>query len=209
MKLLENLQWRYATKKFDPAKKVPGEQLEQLKEAVQLSASSYGLQLYKVLIIEDKVLREQLKPASWNQSQITDASELFVFCNYTTVKDEHIDDHIRLKARIRKQEPGELKNYGDFIKTKLAERSDHEIQNWTARQCYIALGNLLAACGELQIDACPIEGFEPDRYNEILGLNEKGLNATVIAAIGYRSEEDQSQYAPKVRKPMELLFEEK
>ncbi len=102
-----------------------------------------------------------------------------------------------------------LKGYGDFIKGKLAEKSAVGLDHWTARQTYIALGNLLAACAELKIDACPMEGFEPEMYNEILGLTEEGLYAAVIATIGYRSEEDQTQHAKKVRKPMSSLFEVK
>ena len=207
MELIKHLQWRYATKKFDPTQQVSGENLEKIKEAIQLSASSYGLQLYKVLVIKDKTTRETLRPASWGQSQITDASHLFVFCNYSEIKDEHIDEYVQLKADIQNADPDRLKGYGDFIKSKLGEQTTAEKNHWTARQTYIALGNLLAACAELKIDACPMEGFDPEKYNEILGLSEKGLNAAVIATIGYRSREDQTQDAKKVRKPMGSLFE--
>lgn len=209
MEFIKNLEWRYATKKFDTQKKVSPEDLEKIKEAIQLSASSYGLQLYKVLIIEDEETRERLKPASWGQSQITDASHLLVFCNYAKVSNEQIDEFIELKARVQGIAVDNIKGYGEFIKGKLAEQSPLQVDHWTARQTYIALGNLLAACAELKIDACPMEGFEPEKYNEILGLTEKGLSAAVIATIGYRSEEDQTQHAKKVRKPLELLFEVK
>lgn len=207
MDLIKNLKWRYATKKFDPNKKINTEDLAKIKEVIQLSASSYGLQLYKVLIIENAELREKLKPASWGQSQITDASQVIVFCNYTDVKDEHIDAYIDLKANSLGIAADELKGYGDFIKGKMGEITTEQKSQWTARQTYIALGNLLAACAELNIDACPMEGFEVQQYDEILGLSAKGLSAALVATIGYRSSEDDTQHAPKVRKPANLLFE--
>ena len=207
MRLIEDLNWRYATKKFDPDIKVNAQDLEKIKQAVQLSASSYGLQLYKVLIIEDQGLREKLKPVSWNQDQITDASHLFVFCNYITISDGLIDDYMKLNAVKREVGLDTLQGYGNFIKEKIAEKSDAEKQEWTARQTYLALANLLTACAELKIDACPMEGFEPEKYNDILGLTDKRICASVIAPIGYRSAEDKSQQLTKVRKPLEVLFE--
>lgn len=207
MELLKHLNWRYATKKFDITKKVSPEKLEKLKEAVQLSVSSYGLQLYKVLIIENLEIREQLKPVSWNQSQITDASHLFVFCNYTDASPKAIDDFIKQTAETRNLDLDRLNGYGDFIKTKLAEKTQEEKTSWLKSQTYLALGNLLNACAELKIDACPMEGFEPEVYNKILGLDQLGLNAAVIASIGYRHHDDHTIGQQKVRKPMELLFE--
>ena len=208
MELLKNLEWRYATKKFNPEKKVSSSDLEKLKRAIQLSVSSYGLQLYKVFIIEDIELRKKLKPVSWNQNQITDASHLFVFCNYNRVNSKDIDTFIRQTADSRNTEYEKLAGYGDFIKMKLDEKSDAEQTNWLERQPYLALSNLLIACAELGIDACPMEGFEVEEYNNILDFEEKGLNACVIATVGYRMPDDRSQHMPKVRKPMHLLFEE-
>ncbi|MEO1049722.1 MAG: NAD(P)H-dependent oxidoreductase [Bacteroidota bacterium] len=207
MELIENLKWRYATKKFDATKKVSAEDLEKIKEAIQLSASSYGLQLYKVLIIEDAELREKLKPAAWGQSQVTDASQLIVFCNYKQVEDQHIDEYLTLKAETQSLDVANLAGYGDFMKSKIGALSAEQQNAWTARQTYLALGNLLTVCSALKIDACPMEGFEPDQFDEILGLSEKNLNAAVIATIGYRSEEDATQHGPKVRKSAEALFE--
>lgn len=207
MEFLKNLKWRYATKKFDTSKKVSEYNLEKLKEAIQLSVSSYGLQLYKVLIIENSEIREQLKPVSWNQSQITDASHLFVFCNYTNVTDDAIDYFIKKTAETRNIDLDRLNGYGDFIKTKLAEKSIEEKTSWLKSQTYIALGNLLNACAELKIDACPMEGFEAEAYNKILKLEAQGLNAAVIAPIGYRHHEDHTIGLQKVRKPIEQLFD--
>lgn len=207
MTLLNSLKWRYATKKFDPSKKITSEQLAILKEAIQLSASSYGLQLYKVLIVENPTVRKELQPVSWGQTQIVDASHLLVFCNITIVTNEMIDEHINAKADTLKIDSANLKGYGDFMKSKIVGLPKEVLSNWTAKQTYIALGNLLAICGELQIDSCPIEGFESDKYNEILGLSERGLSAAVVAAVGYRSEDDQTQHAPKYRKTATELFE--
>ncbi|WP_378176912.1 NAD(P)H-dependent oxidoreductase [Aquimarina sp. SS2-1] len=207
MQLLKNLEWRYATKKFDSAKKISESDLEKIKKAISLSASSYGLQAYKVLIIEDPEIRKRLQPKSWGQSQIVDASQLIVFCNYTKVDEHVIDDYLKLKAGIQELNFDDLKGYGDFMKSKVTTLSDETTKAWTAKQTYIGLGNLLAACAELQIDACPMEGFEPEGYDEILGLSEKGLSAAVIATIGYRSEEDATQHNKKVRKPFSKLFE--
>ncbi|WP_253275667.1 NAD(P)H-dependent oxidoreductase [Persicobacter sp. CCB-QB2] len=175
MELIENLNWRYATKKFDATKKISSQDLDTILEAVRLSASSYGLQLYKILVIEDAELRAKLQPAAWNQSQIVDASQLIVFCNYSSVKAEHIDEYLRLKADTQGMKLEDLKAYGDFMKSKLGEFSPEAQGVWTARQTYIALGYLLNACAALRIDACPMEGFEPEKFNEILGLQERGF----------------------------------
>ncbi|MBT9186681.1 NAD(P)H-dependent oxidoreductase [Zobellia russellii] len=207
MNYIDHLKWRYATKKFDASKKIASDNLEKIKEAIQLSASSYGLQLYKVLIIENPLIREQLKTASWGQDQITDASHLIVFCNYTHVEDTHVDDFLHRTAITQNIEMNNLSDYGNFMKGKIKAMTALESFHWTVRQTYLALGNLLSACAELKIDSCPMEGFEADKYNAILGLTEKGLNAAVVATIGYRSHEDHTQHRPKVRKPLEELFE--
>ena len=208
MNLIENLKWRYATKKFDPTKKVPAKKLAYLKEAVQLSVSSYGLQLYKVLIIEDDEVRKKLKAASWDQSQITDASQLFVFCHYNERKDEHIDAYIHLTAETQNIPVSTLSGYGDFMKNSLSQKTDTEWRSWSKSQTYLALSNLLMASAELKIDACPMEGFDPAQYSDILNLEEQGLSASVLATVGYRSNEDKTQFRPKVRKPFDILFEE-
>ncbi|MBL4708822.1 MAG: NAD(P)H-dependent oxidoreductase [Flavobacteriales bacterium] len=207
MKLIENLKWRYATKKYDASKKLREEDLAKIKEVIQLSASSYGLQLFKVLDVKSTELRAELKTASWGQSQITDASQLFVFCNYADVKEEHIEEYIQLKAELQGLDINSLTAYGDFVKGKMKEKSIEEKQVWMAKQSYIALSSALAACAELKIDSTPMEGFEPDAYDKILGLKEKGLKASVVLAIGYRSDEDLSQHGKKVRKPISSIFE--
>lgn len=206
MNLIDNLEWRYATKKFDSSKKVSPENLEQIKKAIQLSASSYGLQLYKVFIIESNELREKLKSVSFGQNQITEASHLIVFCNYSVVTEKHIDEYFVLKSQTEQIDILDLKGYSDFIKADVRNKSQIEKEKWTSNQTYLALGNLLNACAELKIDACPMEGFEAKEYNKILNLDKQGLNASVIATIGYRSDDDSSQNSKKVRKSINNLF---
>lgn len=203
---IENQNWRYATKKFDATKKVSTKDLEKIKEAIRLSASSYGLQPYQVFVVENPTLRAALQPVSWGQTQIVEASHLFVFANIVNVNDNHIDDYIANISQIRGLNIVDLKQYGDFMKSKITSLPTDVKSNWTSKQVYLALANLLNAAAELKIDATPIEGFEPERYNEILGLNELGLNAAVVATIGYRHEEDATQHYPKVRKPTQELF---
>lgn len=207
MSLIENLKWRYATKKFDPLKKVSDTDLQTIKEAISLTATSYGLESYKVLVIENEEIRKQLKPASWGQPQVTDASHLLVFCNFTEVTNDHIDALVKLKSDTQGVELEKLSGYGDFMKNTIGNMPAEVVKSWTAKQTYIALGNAMAACAELQIDSCPMEGFEAAKYNEILGLSEKGMNAALVLPIGYRSEEDQTQHAKKVRKPLNEMFE--
>jgi len=207
MSLIQSLKWRYATKQFDPTKSIPAKDMQTILEAIQLTATSYGLQVFKVLNVTNKALREKLKVASWGQSQVVDASELLVFCAYTEITPEVVDTYVDNKATIQSIPPKNLEGYSGFMKSKIAEKSPEEIIEWNARQIYIALGNLLAICGELKIDACPMEGFEPEKYDELLGLKAKGLTAIVACPIGYRSKEDFTQNSPKVRRPLEELFE--
>ncbi|EAZ94891.1 hypothetical protein FBBAL38_10642 [Flavobacteria bacterium BAL38] len=204
---IENQNWRYATKKFDATKKISDKDLETLKEAIRLSSSSYGLQLYKVFIIENPELRAKLQPVSWGQSQIVDASHLLVFANIVDVQENHIDEYVQNIAATRGLSIEDLKGYSDFMKSKIVPLSVEQKSNWTAKQTYLALGNLINAAAELKIDVTPMEGFEPEKYNEILGLNELGLNASLVAPIGYRHEEDATQHYAKVRKSTKELFE--
>ena len=203
MKYTEDLNWRYATKKYDATKKVSEENISEIKEAIQLAASSYGLQPYKILDIRD----DKLQPLSWGQPQITDASHLFLFCNKLEVTNDDVDDFIEMTASERGQKAEDLKEYSDIIKSTLSNFSPEVMQAWTARQTYIALGNGLSAAAQLRVDSTPMEGFDVEAYNKKLDLNAQGYSACVLFAVGYRSEEDQLQHAAKVRKPIDTLFE--
>ena len=203
---IKNANWRYATKKFDTTKKVSKEDLETLKEAIRLSASSFGLQPYRILIIENPELRAKLQPAAWGQSQIVDASQLIVFANITNFGETEIDASIANTTKTRGLPADALKGYGDFMKSKIVTLPEDVRNTWASKQTYLALGNLMNAASELKIDVTPMEGFEPAQVNEILGLGKLGLNATLLATIGYRHEEDATQHYAKVRKSNEELF---
>ena len=202
----ENAKWRYATKKFDTTKKVSAEDLATLKEAIRLSASSFGLQLYKVIIVENPELRAKLLTASWGQTQIVDASHLLIFANQTTVENADVDHYLNNVATTRNLPIDALAGYGDFMKGSVGNMPEEVKPIWTAKQTYIALSNLLNAAAELKIDVTPMEGFVPAQYNEILGLDKLGLNAAIVATVGYRHEEDATQHYAKVRKSNEELF---
>lgn len=204
--ILENRTWRYATKKFDNTKKISSDDLELLLEATRLSASSYGLQPYHVFVITNTEIREQLKPVSWGQSQITDASHLIVFAHQTDFGGELVDDYLKNVADTRNVSMDTLNGYGDFAKSKLVDLPQKTKEEWTAKQVYIALGNLMQAAAELKIDTCPMEGFEVKAYDEILNLAGKDLTTSVVIPIGYRSSEDETQNFPKVRKTNKELF---
>ncbi|WP_428228748.1 NAD(P)H-dependent oxidoreductase [Flavobacterium sp.] len=204
--LLDNLNWRYATKKFDATKKISSEDLNTLKEAVRLSASSYGLQPYKVVIVENPEIREKLKAAAYGQTQITDASQLFIFANDLNAGAESVDAYIKNISETRGVPADALSGFADMMKGTIANLSQEAKNIWTAKQTYIALGTLLSAASELKIDATPMEGFNAAAFNEILGLDKLGLNASVIATVGYRHGEDDTQHYKKVRKSNEELF---
>jgi len=196
----EDLNWRYATKKFDSEKKISSEDLDQLLESVQLTASSYGLQPYEVIVVENPEVREKLKAEAWNQTQITEASHLVIFANLTKVTEKYVDTYLDNIAATRNMSREDLKGMEDMIKNTTLQLPQEKQDLWAAKQAYIALGNLLAAAAHMKIDACPMEGFNAEKFDEILQLENKDLTTAVIAPIGYRSAEDQYQHLAKVRK---------
>jgi nitroreductase len=205
-KIIEPLNWRYATKKFDSTKKISNEDLETIKESLRLVPSSYGLQPLKFLIIEDTSLRLRLKERSFNQAQITDASHLLVICSLTEITESYIENHIENMAQIRDVSIDSIAGFGNYMKKEILSMKKDKIAEWNAKQAYIALGHLLHTCANLRIDATPMEGFESDAYNEILNLKSMGLQAVLVCPIGYRSENDSNQFLKKVRKSKESLF---
>lgn len=207
MDILEQLNWRYAVKKFDPLKKLSEAQLERVLEATRLSASSYGLQPYKVIVVKDPAIREALKAVSWNQPQITDASHLVIFARYDELKDGHVDTYMGRIAGIRNLQRKELEGFENVVKGTVNSLSEDAAAIWTSKQAYLALGTLLTASAVEGIDACPMEGFDAAAYDRILGLKAKNLRTVVVAAIGFRADEDGMQHAKKVRQPLEDFVE--
>lgn len=205
--LIESLNWRYAVKKYDPAKKPGQADIEILKEAVRLAPSSFGLQPYHILFIEDAETRGKLRAVSFNQPQITGAACLVVFAARTQLDENYIDNYFGHVSKARGISPdGHLDRYRQSVIKTFAEKPIAVQAEWSARQAFLALGFLLSAAAQLGIDANPMEGFIPSAYDEILGLKQRGLSSVVIAGLGYRHPDDAYQYLKKVRKPAEELF---
>lgn len=201
MKLIENLNWRYATKKFSD-RKVSQEDIDSIVEATNLSASSAGLQPYRLLVIANQDLKARLGEGSFNP-QIRDSSHLIVFAAFDKMTTAHIDSYISHIATERGIPEEGLADFKNALHQMVSSRTDEEIATWAARQAYIALGTALVAAAELRIDATPMEGFDASRFDEVLELKEKGLKSVVILALGYRHEEDMFSGFKKVRLPKE------
>lgn len=206
MNIIEKLNWRYAVKKFDTNKTLTNEQINALSESVRLSASSRGLQPYRLIWVNSKDVREKLLPYSMKQTKVVEASHLLVFAIETPLEQKHIDDFVERTAKIRNQSIDDLASFKQGLDKMLKSKTNEELFQWSARQVYIALGTLLTAAAVMDIDACPMEGFAKDKYDEVLGLNEKGLKSLVIVTLGYRDSEDSYQFKQKVRKSENELF---
>jgi nitroreductase len=198
--LINTLEWRYATKKFDTTKKIDEKTWSALEQALILTPSSYGLQPWKFFIVQDMSTREKLKAASWGQSQVTDCSHHVVFVIKEKMDETHIEKFIEQTAKVRNQDISTLEGYkkmmiGDLVK---GARSA-VITEWAARQAYIALGNFMTAAAVLGVDACPFEGIDPLKYDEILGLKDSGWKTVCACPAGYRSNDDKYAEAKKVR----------
>lgn len=206
MDILAKLNTRYATKVFDSTKKVSEADMEKLLEAIRLSASSYGLQPYKVLVVEDPKIRAELRKVAWDQPQITDASALLVFAVNNETNAKSVDDFISLIAQTRNLSKESLEGYNNMMTGSLQNLNKEQVETWVSKQAYIALGFGLVSAAVLGIDTCPMEGFSGDDFDRILNLNKRGLKSKVIMAVGYRSEEDKYQHLAKVRQKKEDFF---
>lgn len=205
MDTIESLQWRYATKQFDSKKRLTQEDLNTILNAINLAPSSYGLQPFNVIVVEDPSIKEKLKPVAYNQGQITDASQIIIFAANNNISDTHIDAFLKRISKTTGAPLEALAEYKSMMKSKINTSTPDELFAWASKQCYIALGFLLTTCAQMNIDACPMEGFEPDKFDDILNLKERNLNSVVIATVGYRSSEDKYQLSPKVRKELNEL----
>ncbi|WP_245989007.1 NAD(P)H-dependent oxidoreductase [Pelobium manganitolerans] len=204
--VIESLKWRYATKSFDADKQLSESQLNILKNAVQLAPSSFGLQPYQVVVVQNKEVKQQLRTAAFNQTQLEDASHIFVFAIEKQYAAKHVDAFIANVANTRNTSVESLKGFEDLLKTTVNSRSAEELDAWNSKQAYIGLGILLETAALYNIDACPMEGFNATEFNRILGLDERNLHAVAIAAVGFRSDDDKYQHYAKVRKSYDDLF---
>ena len=205
--LMDDLQWRYATKKMDPNTPVEAEKIEAVLDAIRMAPTSSGLQPFKVMVVTDPALRKKLREASFDQSQITDSTALLVFAAWDDYTDARIEMVMQEVGAARGGVTDQLVEYYNRLKGTYVGRDAGVNFDHAARQTYIALGIALAAAAEQRIDSTPMEGFDPAQYDEILGLSEKGLRTSVIMAIGTRdADNDWLVNAPKVRRDKEKLF---
>ncbi|MBY6071122.1 NAD(P)H-dependent oxidoreductase [Marinobacter salsuginis] len=198
MNIHEALDWRYAVREFSP-EKLDGQTVETLVDAARKSASSYGLQPYKILIVESKPVRKDLLPYSYGQQKVLDCSHLIVFAAQTDIGDHTVDRYVTQFEKTRSVPAAEISGYVTHMKEALASKSQAEKQAWAHQQAYIALGTLLTAAASMRIDSCPMTGFDHNAYDDVLGLAELGLESSAIVALGYRSARDRSSGLPKVR----------
>ena len=205
MNYLEALSRRYSVKKFNN-EIIPREALHNILESGKLSASSLGLQPYKILVVESKEMKEKLIPAFYNPSQISTCSHLIVIVSKKSLDESYVNGYFRHISEVRETPPEKLDLFRNSINQHINQKTQDEIFNWAEKQSYIVLANLMYAAAMESIDTCPMEGFRPDLIEEILEINPETEKVTVTLALGYRSEEDHFQHMKKVRKPNEKLF---
>ena len=200
--LLQKLNWRYATKKFDPTRSVAPEKIERILEAIRLTASSSGLQPYEVIVITNPALRETIKPHAWNQAQVTEASHLLVFAawdNYTPERINTMFDRVNAERGFTSEG---WENYRQMLLNTYPPRDAEVNYQHAARQAYIGLGTALIAAAEEEVDSTPMEGFDPTKVDEILGLRARGLRSVILLPLGYHAQEgDWLVKLKKVRTP--------
>ena len=205
MKIIEALKWRYATKRMN-GNSIPKAKLETILKAISLAPSSFGLQPYSIIVVQDPDILEKIKPISSMQPQITEASAVLVFAAWDTLTQERIDNYITLISKVREVTQESLLPMKRVIESQLAKTEEQNF-NWNAKQAYIALGIALVAAAEENIDSTPMEGFDPEKLDEVLHLKEKGLKSVVLLALGYRDEKtDYLINLKKVRREAAKLF---
>ncbi|GAB5562608.1 MAG: NAD(P)H-dependent oxidoreductase [Synoicihabitans sp.] len=206
--LLEALNWRYATKQFDSARKIEDGIWQTLEEALILAPSSFGLQPWKFVVVKDEAVKDQLVAASWNQTQPRDCSHFVVLAVKRDIGDDHLDRYMARTAEVRGTSVESMTPFRNVIKGSLdAARKEGRLDVWQTHQIYIALGQFMAAAALVGVDTCPMEGIVPVKYDEILGLEGTGWATVVACAAGYRSENDKYATRPKVRFPTEEVIE--
>lgn len=203
MKSIQNLQWRYAVKKFDEHKFLSEEQITVLKEAFNLTATSYGLQPVKLVVVKNKDIQQQLVAHSWNQHQVLQASHLLVLCIPKKLTSKDVETYFKLVKEIRNTPDEILNPFKEFLVSEIDNKSKDELFHWMKNQAYIALGNLMTVAANEKIDSCPMEGFVPEKYDEILGLDTYNLQSVLLLPVGFRAEDDFMKDLKKVRKKTE------
>ncbi|HRH93328.1 MAG TPA: NAD(P)H-dependent oxidoreductase [Candidatus Peribacteria bacterium] len=197
----DSLRWRYATKKFDTAKKLTDAQLDELLEAANLSASSYGLQPYRLVVVKDPAIRAKIREHAWGQAQVTDASHLIVICPMRSIDEAYVAKYIDNITKTRGMPAGNLKGFHDMMVGSIKAQTPEKMAAWLKCQAYIAVGFLLSAAASAGIDACPMEGFDPAHVDVDLGLLDKNLTSAVMVPVGFRAADDESASYKKVRLP--------
>jgi nitroreductase len=205
--VVEALRWRYATKKFDPSRRIPESTWHALEQALVLSPSSMGLQPWKFIVVQEPGLREKLSAASWGQSQPVECSHFVVFAGRRGLDGTDVERHVSRTAEVRGVSRDSLKGYADMLHGGTGRGRDLGIlDTWMAHQVYIALGSFMTAASILGVDTCPMEGLEPATYDAILGLDGQGYGTLCACAAGYRSSDDKYAKLPKVRfKPEDVI----
>ncbi|OIQ38573.1 MAG: NAD(P)H-dependent oxidoreductase [Bacteroidetes bacterium MedPE-SWsnd-G1] len=203
MDSIEKLKWRYATKKFNRDKKLSNEQLDVLKNAFNLTATSYGLQPLKLLVISNQEVKDNLVEHAFNQSQVADCSHLLVICIKTDIDSNYVDRKFNLEIKERGLEPEVLSDFRAYLKKTIENQSQEDKDNAAKNQAYIALGNLMTVCALEEIDSCPMEGFLPHKFDEALNLKDKNLKSVLLLPAGFRAEDDFMSSLKKVRLPIE------
>lgn len=202
MDIIKSLQWRYATKKFDASKILSDEKLHILKQAFNLTATSFGLQTIKMVVLQDKNIRKQLVEHSFGQAQVLNASHLLVICIHENINDSDVDAHFDNVNDVRHTPETILAPYRADLKAIMEFMTKEERQEWSIKQAYIALGNLMTVCAVENIDSCPMEGFDKQRFDEILKLKDRNLKSILLLPVGYRDVDDMFAEFKKVRKEL-------
>ncbi|RKE94904.1 NAD(P)H-dependent oxidoreductase [Ichthyenterobacterium magnum] len=206
MDIVEALHWRYATKTFDSNAILEQKKIETLKNVFNLTATSYGLQPIKLLILKNKALQKKLVKHSMDQEQVAQASHVLVFCIETTIDKIYVKSYFNLIKEIRNTPDEILEPFKSFLIDDFKKMSQDSIEKWATKQAYLAMGNLLTVCAVEKIDSCPMEGFTPTKYDELLKLTEKGLKSVLVMPIGYRAKDDMFASFKKVRKNIDDII---
>jgi nitroreductase len=203
MNSIDKLKWRYATKKFDTLKRLSEGQIDILKNTFNLTATSYGLQPLKLIVLSNQEIKDSLLTHSYNQAQVTDCSHLLIICIKTNVDGNYVDEKFDLEKEVRNVSEETIGGFRNFLKNTINNKPEDEIENSSINQAYIALGNLMTVCAFEEIDSCPMEGFNSAKYDEILNLKELNLKSVLLLPVGFRAKDDMMSLLKKVRIPIE------